>query len=252
MILKQGERKMSICIATTSGKGGTGKSTLSSALALCFAKMGKKVLLVDMDEGLRCLDLIFGVDDSIVYDLSDILNGIAVSDATYTSPTNPLINIVPAPTDVGSISSEGLCNFAEKVKSIYDIVIFDFPAGLDFSLYSAIGPDVQFLAVCNPDPVSVRDAAAVCSALPQTKNPARLVINRFDAEFIKKKIYSNIDDIIDISGFRLLGIVPQCTQLMLLPVNHSIKNKSRSFKAVSRIARRLCGEEVRLPKIKKI
>ena len=64
---------MGICVATTSGKGGTGKSTVSVALAIAFAKMGKSVLLVDMDEGLRCLDLILGIDNKIVFDLSDIL-----------------------------------------------------------------------------------------------------------------------------------------------------------------------------------
>ena len=243
---------MGICIATTSGKGGTGKSTLSSALALCFAKMGKTVLLVDMDEGLRCLDLILGVDNKIVYDLADILSGTPISDATYTIPANPLISIIPAPADIGTINNDAFCVFAQKVKQKYDVVIFDFPAGLDFSLYSAVGNDTQFLTVCNPDPVSVRDAAAVCAALLETKISARLVINRFDAEYIKKKIYSNIDDIIDISGFRLIGIVPQSTELMMLPIYHTLKHKSRAFKAVNRIARRLCGDDVRLPKIKKI
>ncbi|MGN1320843.1 MAG: AAA family ATPase [Acutalibacteraceae bacterium] len=243
---------MGICVATTSGKGGTGKSTVSVALAIAFAKMGKSVLLVDMDEGLRCLDLILGVDSKIVFDLSDILSGQPIANATYTVPSNPLISVIPAPTDIGHIKADKLSQFAEKVKLNYDAVIFDFPAGMDFSLYSAIGSDTQFLAICNPDPVSVRDAASVCAALPQSKVPARLIINRFDAEYIKKKIYSNIDDIIDISGFRLIGIVPQSSELMLLPVNHKIKARSRSFKAVYRIARRLYGEEVRLPKIKKI
>lgn len=243
---------MSICLATTSGKGGTGKSTVSCGLALSFAKMGKKVLLVDMDEGLRCLDLLLGIDHKVVFDLSDILNGTPISNGTYTLMSNPLISVIPAPAKLGEISSLSLSQFATKVKVMYDVVIFDFPAGLDFSLYSAIGEDAQFLSVCNPDPVSVRDAAAVCAALPQTQRDARLIINRFDAEYIKKKIYSNIDDIIDISGFRLLGIVPHSTDLMLLSVTHNVNKKTKAFKALYRIAKRLCGEEVRLPKIKKI
>ena len=243
---------MGICLATTSGKGGTGKSTVSCGLALCFAKMGKRVLLIDMDEGLRCLDLLLGIDHKVVFDLSDILNGAPISNGTYTLPFNQLISVIPAPTHLGQILPEALTKFADEVKKMYDVVIFDFPAGLDFSLYTAIGDDAQFLSICNPDPVSVRDAAAVCAALPQTKRDARLVINRFDAEYIKKKIYSNIDDIIDISGFRLLGLVPHSTELMLLSVTHNIKKKSNAFKALYRIARRLSGEEVRLPKIKKI
>lgn len=243
---------MGICVATTSGKGGTGKSTLSAALALVFAKMGKSVLLVDLDEGLRCLDLMLGVDGAVVYDLADILSGIPIQDGSYTLPQNPLITLIPAPIETGKISAENLKNFTDKVNNMYDAVIFDFPAGMDFSLYSSVGESTQFLAVCNPDPVSVRDAAAVCATLPVSKLPARLVINRFDSDYIKKKIYANIDDIIDISGFRLIGIVPQSLELQLLPVNHNINYKSKAFKAVYRIARRLCGDEVRLPKIKKI
>ena len=243
---------MGICLATTSGKGGTGKSTVSCGLALCFAKMGKNVLLIDMDEGLRCLDLLLGIDHKVVFDLSDILNGASISDGTYTIPQNQHINIIPAPSKLGSITPHTLSDFAQKVKSVYDVVIFDFPAGLDFSLYTAIGDDAQFLSICNPDPVSVRDAAAVCASLPKTRYDARLIINRFDAEYIKKKIYSNIDDIIDISGFRLIGIIPHSAELMLLSVTHNIKQKSRAFKALFRISKRLCGDEVRLPKIKKI
>ena len=190
---------MGICLATTSGKGGTGKSTVSCGLALAFSKLNKSVLLVDMDEGLRCLDLLFGVESKVVFDLSDILNGTPISDGTYSLPQNPLISIIPAPAQPGNITAQALDALAQKVKTMYDVVIFDFPAGLDFSLYTEIGDDAQFLTICNPDPVSVRDAAAVCASLPQNKNSARLIINRFDAEYIKKKIYSNIDDIIDIS-----------------------------------------------------
>lgn len=243
---------MGICFATTSGKGGTGKSTVSCGLAIAFSKMGKTVLLVDMDEGLRCLDLLLGIDHKVVFDLSDILKGAPIADGTYTLPQNSLISVIPAPRQIGNINSNALAAFAQMVKSMYDVVIFDFPAGLDFSLYSAIGDDAQFLSICNPDPVSVRDAGAVCASLPQNKKAARLIINRFDAEYIKKKIYSNIDDIIDISGFRLLGLVPQSKDLMLISITHNIHKKTRAFKALFRIAKRLSGEEVRLPKIKKI
>lgn len=243
---------MGICIATTSGKGGTGKSTISVGLAFCFAKMKKSVALVDMDAGLRCLDLMLGVDGEIVFDLSDVLSGHDISDASYQAPSNDLINVIPAPISLSRIDCAGLAAFSNKIKSMYDIVIFDFPAGIDFSLYRALDKKTQFIVVCNPDPVSVRDASAVCNNLPDTLCEPRLVINRFDSQFIKKGIYSNIDDIIDISGFRLIGIVPQSNELMLLSASHHLNHKCKAFKALNRIARRLCGEELRLPKTKKI
>ncbi len=243
---------MGVCIATTSGKGGTGKSTVSAGLAIAFYRMGKSVLLVDLDEGLRCLDLILGIDSNIVYDLSDIFTGTDIADATYTVPHYPAIKVIPAPQSIGAINFSQLQDLAKNIIPQYDVVIFDFPAGMDFTLYQALGNDIQFLAVCNPDPVSVRDAGAVCNNIPSTLQAPRLLINRFNIEYIKSGIYSNIDDIIDISGFRLLGIVPQDDELMLLPVNHKLKKRGKAQKALNRIAKRLLGEEVQLPRLKKI
>lgn len=242
---------MGICMCITSGKGGTGKSTVSTALAFAFSNMGKRVLLIDLDEGLRCLDLMLGVDSSVVFDLSDILSGGEFSNSLYKVP-NTTISLIPAPQDINSINPNTFGILINKVKDVFDAVILDFPAGVDFTLLEAVGSDAQTVAVCNPDPVSVRDAAAVCNKLPPKKYEPRLIINRFDMEYIKNGIYQNIDDIIDTAGMRLIGIVPLDKELMLLSVNHTLKPKGRAQKAANRIAARLCGEEIRLPRLKKI
>ncbi len=242
---------MGICVCVTSGKGGTGKSTVSSALAFAFSDMQKRVLLIDLDEGLRCLDLMLGVDASIVFDLSDVLSGGDFSNSTYSIP-NTNITLIPAPRNINSIVPDAFGQLIKKTVDIYDVVILDFPAGVDFTLLEAVGNNALTVAVCNPDPISVRDAAQVCSNLPSSANEPRLVINRFDKEFIKKGIYSNIDDIIDMSGIRLLGIIPFDRELMLLSVNHKLKRKGRALSAAGRIASRLCGNEVRLPNPEKI
>lgn len=243
---------MGLCFAVVSGKGGTGKSTVSCGLAIEFSRLGKKVLIIDLDEGLRCLDLLFGIDGDVVFDLSDILSGRDISDALYTVSDNPSVNIIPAPAKPGSVESGKFSKFISEQSENYDIIILDMPAGVDFSVLSDISKSLFFVTVCNADPVSVRDAAAAAELLPDSFGETRLIINRFEPSLIRKGLYDNIDDIIDKSSLRLIGIVPQDFELMLLPVKHSLKQRGRAGKALKRIALRLSGAEVQLPNPKKI
>lgn len=239
-------------IAVTSGKGGTGKSTVSVGLALGFASLKKRVLLIDMDAGLRCLDLMLGIDSQLVFDLSDALSGRDWHDAVYSVPDNELLELIPAPAKLGGITNDAFSEFLKKVTDNYDIVLLDFPAGIDFELYGALPAQTQFIAVCCPDPVSVRDAAVVCDNLPKMSLNPVLILNKFVRDTMRFGLHRNIDDIIDTSGFRLLGIVPEERELALLSVYHKLKKRGRAFKAFERIARRLNGENVYLPKFKKI
>ena len=242
---------MSLCLAIASGKGGTGKSTFACSIALAFEKENKKVLIIDLDEGLRCLDIFFGVDNQIVFDLSDILSGNA-TDAIYNIPNHIGISLIPAPNINGKIDEAAFARFLEEKDAEYDVIILDFPAGLNFSAISQVNFPLQFIIVSNSDPVSVRDAAVVSDTLGDTGIEPRLVLNRFDIELIKGGYYKNIDDIIDAAGLRLLGILPNDTELLLLPVTHTLKKKGRAMKCLNRIAGRILGRDIRLPKPKKI
>ena len=142
--------------------------------------------------------------------------------------------------------------FAKQAAESWDVLIFDFPAGMDFSLYSCLPDGTLFLTVAAPDPVSVRDSAAVGGRLLESSCAARLIINNFRYSFSKRRIFRGIDDIIDSSGLQLLGIVPYSSELMLLPVTHSLKPKSKPMSAFLRIAKRLEGERVLLPNLKKL
>ncbi len=243
---------MAKIFAVTSGKGGVGKSTVSVGLSFAFSKMDKKVLLVDMDEGLRCLDIMLGIDSSVVFDLSDILLGKDFTDCIYPCDTCPNLDLIPAPSAIGLIDAFSFSSFVQKIENLYDIIIFDFPAGVDFSLYTCLPKSTLFLTVAFPDPVTVRDAAIVSSKLYEMGAQSRLIINNFDYKLTKRRIFRNIDDIIDKSGLRLLGIVPHSKELTLLSVKHKLKNKGSAMSAFNRIAKRLDGENILLPKLKKI
>ena len=123
---------------------------------------------------------------------------------------------------------------------------------MDFSLYTSLPKDTLFLTVAVPDPVSVRDAAYVSKRLCEFSCSSRLIINNFKYSLVKRRIYRNIDDIIDSAGLQLLGVVPNSEELAFLSVNHKLKQKGKPMAAFLRIAKRLDGEHILLPNLKKI
>ncbi len=238
--------------AVVSGKGGTGKSTVSVGLAAAFSAFGHRVLVIDLDTGLRCLDMLLGVEEEIVFDLGDVLAGREVSDAVYGVPYLDKVKMIPAPQNTAPIDSGKFSALLDEVSGDYDIVLLDFPAGLDISMMSALSNQVKFITVCTPDPISVRDAAAVCGALETIGASTRLIINKFSTDSIKNGMAVNIDDVIDNTGIRLIGIVPQSGELSQLCVKHKIPKRCKALRALLRITERLCGTDVRLPDPKKI
>ena len=141
---------------------------------------------------------------------------------------------------------------ADEAEKEYDVIIFDFPAGMDFSLYTCLPDGTLFLTVAVPDPVSVRDAAAVSERLSEISCISRLIVNNFKYRLVKRGIFRNIDDIIDSAGLRLLGVVPSSEELAFLSVTHRLKPSGKPMRAFKRIAERLCGENILLPQPKKI
>lgn len=239
-------------LSIVSGKGGTGKSTVSYGLGIAFCEMGKSVLLVDLDEGLRSLDIISGIDDLVVKDLSDILEGDSLDSGIYKSKYYDNMYIIPAPLHQGSINYINLSEFLKQVKDRFDIIIFDFPAGIDPDKLSAVGYYGTFISVSNMDPVSLRDVSSVKSGLPQSKFEPRLIINRFNIEYIKDGVYGDIDGMIDKAELRLLGLIPGSCELMMLSLTHKLNKKGKPFAAFKRIAKRISGEDIKLPKPSKI
>lgn len=241
---------MSITVCTVSGKGGTGKSTVSSGIAVAAEAKGQRVLLIDLDAGLSCLDIILGVEESVVFRLDDAICAGDINKAVYRAKYYENIFVVPAPDKAGAIDFGGLKALIGKVKSSYDLIILDFPAGADFDAYIMFD-DALFLIVSGADDVSVKAAAAISNGLVASYRK-RLIINRFDKDMMSAGFYNNVDGVIDAAATQLIGIVPADGELLLFSRNHKISKKGRAFKAFDRILKRISGEDVKLPKFKKI
>lgn len=237
--------------AVTSGKGGVGKSTFSVCVASSLVSLGKKVLLIDMDCGLRCLDIMLNVSEKIVFDLSDVTSKkVSLSDAAVSTDSG--VHLLAAPYSPEMPESDALTLLAEDASSIYDFVIFDFPAGIDVECYKALGRECMFITVSTPDKICIRDAFAISRNLSDFAPNRRLVINRFLPDYVKAGFHSGIDDMIDQSATRLLGVVPEDFEIPFKLTSGKLPKSKKTLCAFKRIAKRMCGENVPLVKIKKL
>ncbi len=240
---------MGLLTIIASGKGGTGKSTVSVGLATAFSKRGRKVLLVDIDEGLRCLDLMLGVSDKLVFDLGDILN--------YNKPledvvlkVNDNIDLIAAPSEVGGFSKVDFGKFLYKVTDMYDNVVVDCPAGIDIAFYNSIPPFADVLVIEALDMIGCRSATVLYNHLNAAGVAHKyLIINKFDYFVLKKNPNLTFDEVIDKSGLMLKGVIPMDTELGLRSANGRLYDRTYAFKAFLRIADRLSGKNIPLPSL---
>lgn len=242
-------------IAVTSGKGGVGKSSVSVHLASTLSNMGNSVLLVDLDAGMRCLDIMLGLTDRLLFDLGDVLKGDkSLEEAMLTDESRPgAFSFLAAPLKE-KIDPERLNDFVTDVCTRFDFVILDFPAGGVDELYKALPRYTEALVVCNADAVSVRDAAVMGQDLSELRfMSVRLLLNRVSFETMRRGITANIDEVIDRSGIRLIGVIPQSMDMYISCCSgQALDKKSRAFKAFERIAKRLLGYDIPLMRYKKI
>ncbi len=244
---------MAKVIAAVGGKGGTGKSTCSIQLSIALTKQGFRVLLIDMDEGMRCLDMLLGVSENLLFDLSDAVSGRPLGSCAMPIAKYSGLDLLAAPPQKGLVDRAAFSAFLSELDpTLYDFVVADLPAGTDKELYKSFPTDTDFLCVCNPNPVSVRDAQAVGRLLQDIGRRGSLIINKFERFYIKNPVFDNIDDIINQSGMTLMGLVPHSEALSLAFLNGKFPTRGKVAKAFRRIAKRLCGKNVPLPKLKNI
>ncbi|MGJ0846055.1 septum site-determining protein MinD [Tissierella praeacuta] len=247
------KEKLGTAIVITSGKGGVGKTTTSANIGTGLAILGKSVVVVDADIGLRNLDVVMGLENRIVYDIVDVVEkNCRLKQALIRDKRHEKLYLLPAAQtkDKSAISPEQMLELVNDLKKEFDYIIIDSPAGIEQGFQNSIaGADIA-LIVTTPEISAVRDADRVIGLLESKGlyNP-KLIINRIRQEMVKRGDMMNMDDIIDILAIDLLGIVPD-DEAIVISTNKGEPvvgdEKALSGKAYRNITRRIIGDEVEL------
>ncbi len=237
-------------ILLTSGKGGSGKSSITCGLGAALCRRGNKVLLVDMDEGLRTLDLMLGLASQTLFDLSDVYNlrcslAAAVQPAGENGAYSNLY-LLPAPLKSGYVQgNDRLAQLKHHMAQGYDYVLIDSPAGLDAGFMSAAAGVRDAVIVVTPDPVCVRIASTVRETLLKAgAENIRMLINKFSRDMLLRRTVFNIDEVIDETGIQLIGIVPYDKNVQQAASLGTPLEGCAAARAFDRIAARLDGEHI--------
>lgn len=246
---------MGTAIVVTSGKGGTGKTSLTGGVASCLAALGKRVLCIDMDIGLRNLDISLGMTDRAFMDFSDVLAGrCSLERAAVEHPVIRGMYLLTAPVNLPprALSEDAMLSLLGQAKERFDYVIIDSPAGLGSGFrLAACGAD-RAIVVSTNDSSALRDAQRTVTELGRDMETIQLVMNRVQPKLMRR-LKTTIDDAMDAAGLPLLGVVPEDTQI-ILAANTSqpliLFSRKGAALAYLNIAKRLMGQRVPLMKIR--
>src|SRR6478752_8840799 len=257
----QEKANMAKVLVVTSGKGGVGKTTSTAALGAALAQTGQKVAVVDFDVGLRNLDLVMGAERRVVFDLINVVQGIAkLSQALIRDKRLETLWLLPASQtrDKDALTEEGVGNVIKEMREKFDWVICDSPAGIERGATLAMRFADAAVIVTNPEVSSVRDSDRIIGLLDSKTEKAEkgeriekhILITRYDAQRAARGEMLNIEDVLEILSTPLLGIIPESEEVLRAsnlgsPV--TLNNPgSAAARAYSDAARRLMGEDIEM------
>ena len=236
-------------ILVASGKGGTGKTTTTAAVSSCLAVMGRTVLCVDADAGMRNLDLCLGLSDRALMDFGDVLHGrCGLEDAVTAHPDVPRLFLLPAPlAPLTEEERQGFVRLLRFTGTVFDYMFIDAPAGIGSGFLAAGEAADRALIVSSADPSSCRDSARAVAELHGLGiRRTRLVVNRV-RRTILMGTKQTLDDAVDLIGAQLIGYVPEDRHVLLAAGEQKplvLNRSSSALDAFHRIARRIEGEKV--------
>ena len=237
-------------IAVTSGKGGTGKSTICAGLGYTLAKQGHRTLIIELDFGLRCLDIMLGMGGDVPFDLSDVVSRKkAPLDAIVQVKMASNLSILCAPRNpFSTVTAEQITEICNSVKKYFEFIIIDTGAGINSHVFDIVAQSNLILIVTTPDPVCVREANMMSDEFYNRGNKSqRLIINKVNHKIIGSSLVSNLDEIIDTIGVQLIGVIPEDFSLTVATgKGEPIPTNCEGLRAFDAISKRLQGDYIPL------
>ena len=245
---------MAAVIAVTSGKGGTGKTSLTGAVGSCLAALGHPTLCIDMDVGLRNLDLSLGLADRALMDFTDVLQGrCPLKRAVVEHPDIRGLYLLTAPLTLPSeLPEAGMRELLRQARTRFEYILLDAPAGLGTGFQLAVCGCDRAVVVSTTDTSALRDAQRTVMELMRKVESIHLVVNRAQPRLMRR-LHTTIDDAMDAAGLPLLGVVPEDSRVMLAANQGKplilCANRGAAV-AYLNIARRIDGQKVPLMRIR--
>ena len=237
-------------IVITSGKGGVGKTTTTANIGAGLATLGKKVVVIDTDLGLRNLDVVMGLENRIVYNLVDVIEGnCRMKQALIKDKRYENLYLLPSAQtkDKTAVLPEQVRKLTEELSEDFDYVLLDCPAGIEQGFQNAIAGATRAIVVTTPEVSAIRDADRIIGLLQKSGiKKLDLVINRIRMDMVKRGDMMSIDDVTEILAIDLLGAIPDDEQVVVATNQGEtvIEMNALSGKAYLNICKRLVGEEV--------
>ena len=237
-------------ILIASGKGGTGKTTAAANIAAAISASDKLTLAVDMDIGLRNLDIALGLESSVVYDICDVIEGrCTLDEALIKDNTRGNLYILSAPQTraAADFDRDAFSDLWQRLKDRFDYCVIDAPAGIGGGFEYALSGADAAVVVTTPEVSALRDADRVISVIEDCGlEDIRLILNRVRPDLIHNGVMMNADDCVDMLGIPILGIVPEDDELKIAALKGelAVSNNASAGIAFSNIAKRILGEEI--------